>query len=160
VAAGLTCLAGSIAFGGEAYIRALGAVYHMYDHSPPPLQQTLHLAVVAIALAAVAAALWRKRFLSGAEWSFAGLGQYALPQYLAWCLPYALLGGASAVPFLVSWPIVDDVLSLNYGATNVFFIERTVLVAGIVATIVLTIFARRLRSSGPIGRVNVPLTRA
>ncbi len=92
LSAGALWLAASLAFGGKQYFDALGQVYAGYDHAPPLLQQALHLTLCIVAVAAVGLALWRQRFSVGVGWSFPSLGQYPLSQYLAWSLPYVLLG--------------------------------------------------------------------
>jgi hypothetical protein len=152
-AAIVACLGASYAFGGADYFRALQTVYRTYDHAPSSLWQIMHLAVAGIALAGVAAALWRRRFLLGAEWSFAGLGQFALPWYLAWCLPYALLGAAGAVPFLVAWPTVDYLMSTEFARTPFFVIERSLVVAALAGAIGIQIVARRIKRLGALPAV-------
>jgi hypothetical protein len=152
----VACLAASLAFGGVAYFRAFQTVYRAYDHSPPVLQQVIHLAVAGVALGATVAALWRQRFLLGAEWSFVSLGQFALPWYLAWGLPYALLGSAGAVPFLVSWPALDYLISTEFASTPFSIIERSVIVSALVAAIALKLFARRAKVLAPARSIQLP----
>jgi hypothetical protein len=142
-AAALLGIAVSYVSGGSEYVVALQAVYGLYDHAPPLAERAIHLLLVAVAFAAVALALFRQRFLFGAGWSFVALGQFPLAHYLGWCLPYVLLGEASALPFLVSWPALDQALTLEYPYTPFFLIERSLAIVFIVAAIGYGLIARR-----------------
>jgi hypothetical protein len=142
-AATLLAAAASWVFGGPAYANALKVLYRLYDHSPSPLEQGFHLLLAAVALAAVALALFRRRFFFGAGWSFVSLGQFPLAHYLAWCLPYVLLGEATAIPFLVSWPVLDQALTLEYPYTPFFLFERSVAVAGVIAALGFALLSHR-----------------
>ena len=133
--------------------RSMAAVYAAYDHSPPPLQQAFHLTFATFALAGIALALWRRNFLFGLGWSFPSLGQYALPQYLAWSLPYVLAGNATPFPFLIVWPVVDYTLSLEFAYTPYFLLERFVLVLGVIAAIGYGLLSWRARLPCPQSRL-------
>lgn len=135
--------AASLALGGVEYSSALKSVYDLYNHNPPLVEQAFHVLLVGVAFAAVALALVRKRFSFGAGWSFVALGQFPLAHYLGWCVPYVLLGNATAIPFLVSWPALAEALTLEYPYTPFFLVERSLLVVGIVAAIGVAILSRR-----------------
>ncbi len=136
-------LAASLAFGGVDYIRALQSTYATYDHGPSTVQQALHWTLALVALAAIGLALWRRRFVLGLDWSFLSFGQYPLSQYLAWCLPYVLVGSASPFPFLISWPLLDYALSLEYEYTPFFLVERFLLILGVAAAVGFAVLSRR-----------------
>jgi len=144
-AAVLLGMAVSYVSGGSEYLIALKSVYGLYDHAPPLAERSIHLLLVAVAFAAVALALFRQRFLFGAGWSFVSLGQFPLAHYLGWCLPYVLLGEASALPFLVSWPALDQALTLEYPYTTFFLIERSLAIVLVVAAIGYALIARRAK---------------
>jgi hypothetical protein len=143
LAAALLAAGASWVFGGPAYANALKVLYRFYDHSPSPAEQVFHLLLVAVAFGAVALALIRRRFLFGAGWSFVSLGQFPLAHYLAWCLPYVLLGEATAIPFLVSWPVLDQALTLEYPYTPFFLFERSAAVIAVIAAVGLALLSHR-----------------
>jgi len=143
LAATVLAIGASWVFGGTAYVNALKVLYRLYDHSPTPLEQVFHLLLIAVAFAAVVLVLIRQRFLFGAGWSFVSLGQFPLAHYLAWCLPYVLLGEATAIPFLVSWPALDQALTLEYPYTPFFLFERSAAIAGVIAALGFALLSHR-----------------
>ncbi|MFY9778932.1 MAG: hypothetical protein WAJ85_00295 [Candidatus Baltobacteraceae bacterium] len=136
-AAGALLLSGVL--GGQAYLDALHRTSQLYR---PPLAfpvVILYLATIAAALFATALALWRRRYIPTASWSFTALASVLFPWYLIWGLPYALAERRAAWIFLASLPVAAFVLSKVYRPTVPF----DALVAAIVCIPVLMAFREK-----------------
>lgn len=138
-AALLACAGVSALFGGREYLANLTS-YSLRPHEqahPDPVA----LLVTVGSLAAIAAAVFRRRLLPGAAWSMIGLAPLALPWYFLWGIPYAVVARRGALRFL---------LLLPYAA---LFTERMcdpLLAAAVAAPLVgYATFAARRPAAGP-----------
>lgn len=107
----LTALA-YLAAAGPGYLKGLGGSGNSFV-PPPPFFIATHLAAAALALALLAWALVRDRWIPHAGWSMLAFGFLPLPWYLASAFPYALRS-RRAVGFLVLVPLVAALLSRTY----------------------------------------------
>jgi hypothetical protein len=115
-------LLSSVLFGGQAYFEALHRTSQLY---PPPQHVPtvfLYIASAAAALSATALALWRRRFIPTASWSFSSLATALFPWYLIWGLPYALAERRCAGIFLASLPLAALLLSRVYAPTVPYYL--------------------------------------
>jgi hypothetical protein len=140
-------LAVSIIAGGPWYAWALHRVYQLYPQRISPLETLLHLAVAALAVAALVAAVVFRRFIAGLSWSNLALGQFALPQYLAWCFPYALLADEPNLAFFASLPIALFLLNIDYMISPLYNAARAFLIIWAAFWLVRTILLRGRRRS-------------
>lgn len=102
-----------IAWGGTDYVGAIRAATKLYDHPLPPGDIVMHGVIFATALSVVGYGILRGRLPRGGAWTVIGLGQYPLPNYLCWGLPYAYASATTAT-FLVLMPYA------GYEMTNIF----------------------------------------
>lgn len=109
-------LAGSLAFGGPHYLRAMtgvgqGGVSYIAHHRLPLLEYSAHALTALAGLAAIVATLWFDAPpLRSATWTYWTLGAAWFEWYFSWCVPYALRAGEYAVVFLALWPLAAAVL--------------------------------------------------
>ena len=104
-------------FGGRAYLDALRRTAQLYQPPSAFPVGLLYLGTVSAALVATALALWRRRYIPTASWSFAAFASALFPWYLIWGLPYALAERRSAWIFLASLPVATFILSRVYEPT-------------------------------------------
>ena len=134
-------------FGGAPYVRAMAAVGHTQIATRADaahlVATALHLAVAAIALAAIVAAVTRRVFLRAATFAFSAVSSIIYPWYLGWCIPYALRVPGFAATFFIllpalahlidphfsPWPERTFALLVPYYLAVIAFVVRDVLVA-------------------------------
>ncbi len=107
----------SLAFGGPAYLKALGTTAAIYPTSSLPGGIFLPRVALTAILVTIGIALSLRRVAWPAAWGFASLGSLFFPWYLAWGIPYAAIDPDVAWPFLVSLPILVFSMSTTYSAT-------------------------------------------
>jgi hypothetical protein len=94
-------LAASWAFGGAAYLNALGV--HLGSRSP--FLSPLHALVALVAVAALLLAVVRRTWIRGAEFTMPALAAGLFPWYLLWGFPYVLTRPNALAGYLILLPI-------------------------------------------------------
>jgi hypothetical protein len=127
----------SVALGGADYASALSRTAHTYAYPIGALEWNLHLALAAIACAAILAAVVAARFFWGAPWSFVALGQYPIWQYLGWGIPYAVLDETQGLLYLALLPVSGFELSLLFPDPALLAAGRVALLAALLVAFAL-----------------------
>ncbi|MBD5635009.1 MAG: hypothetical protein IAI49_11075 [Candidatus Eremiobacteraeota bacterium] len=106
--------------GGPQYLAALRATFALYGATlADPATVVLKSALLACAVAAVVAAMVRRRFVPTLSWTFVAFGASLFGWYLAWGIPYAVAERRWLPGFLIALPSLGYLLSTSFAATAV-----------------------------------------
>jgi len=138
----LALLATELGSGG-AY---LAAVSHAlaYQHLSNPLDRLAHALAIGAALVAFSLAIWGRRFIPTASWTFLSFGAVVLPWYAVWGLPYAILERTFLPVYLITLPLVAFDLATSFGLTPA---ARILFLLVICSPIVFLVRQRRLAAA-------------
>ena len=117
-AAGATVAVGlalSFSFGAAGYASAIVQTASIYRATlADPTVDALRFALLALALGAVAAALFARRFVPTMSWAFVAFGTSLFGWYLAWGLPYAVAARRWLPAYLISLPLLSFLLGTAF----------------------------------------------
>jgi len=113
-------LALTFCLGGRDYLWALRRTAEIYPRVVPPGEWAAHAVLAAIAVAAVGAAVFARRFAWGAPWSFVACGPFTAWQYLGWGIPYALLDETRGLLYLAAFPLTAFESTLIFNGAPLF----------------------------------------
>lgn len=138
IALGLTT---TVVLVGPAYAKAL---FGEITRRPQPDAWVAlgHVVCLGVALAAIAGALFLRRFSPGAALPFAGIALLPFPWYAIWCIPYAGRAGV-LVPLLIALPLLTGFFSSTYEPTAIRTLLGAVLVLAALASSFVSLWRTR-----------------
>ncbi len=116
-----------------------------YQRLTNPWDNIAHALAIGAALVATGLAIWQRRFIATASWTFLSLGAVVLPWYAAWGLPYAIVQRTFLPLYLITLPVLAFGLSTTFGPT---FASRLLYVAIVCTPLVYILWRPRTAPAG------------